>query len=120
MMNETDLLLGETFFYLTTTGWRSGKLHKIEIWYVTYCERYYLISENRLNAHWVQNIQRNSLVSFYVGQRKGTTPTESIPAIGRILSVEEEAELIAIINRLFDEKYGWNVGLIVEIVPATP
>ena len=119
MMNETDLLLDETFFYLTTTGWQSGKLHKIEIWYVTHHERYYMISENRLNAHWVQNIQRTPLVSFYVGSRKSTIPTEPIAGIGRILSEEEDAELIAIICRLFDEKYGWSAGLIVEITPST-
>ncbi|MFZ4827766.1 MAG: nitroreductase/quinone reductase family protein [Phototrophicaceae bacterium] len=120
MMNETDLLLGETFFYLTTTGWQSGKLHKIEIWYVAHCERYYLVSENRLNAHWVQNIQRNPLVSFHIAQRKCITPTEPIPGVGRVLSAEEDAELISIITQLFDEKYGWNVGIIVEITPAIP
>ena len=48
-------------------GWRSGKQHKIEIWFVEYYGKYYIISERREQAHWVQNIIRNPKISFAVG-----------------------------------------------------
>ncbi|MBD0359100.1 MAG: nitroreductase family deazaflavin-dependent oxidoreductase [Nitrososphaeraceae archaeon] len=44
------------FLYLTTIGWKTGKQHRIEIWFVEYNKRYYLVSERRKHAHWVQNI----------------------------------------------------------------
>jgi hypothetical protein len=31
------------FLYLTTHGWKSGKEHRIEIWFVEHNKRYYII-----------------------------------------------------------------------------
>ena len=31
--------------YLTTRGWKTGKQHTIEIWFVEYRQRYYVMSE---------------------------------------------------------------------------
>ena len=44
------------FLYLTTKGWKTGKQHKIEIWFVEYDKRYYVMSENMDRADWVKNI----------------------------------------------------------------
>jgi hypothetical protein len=44
------------FLYLTTKGWKTGKQHRIEIWFVQYNKRYYIMSELLEFAHWVQNI----------------------------------------------------------------
>jgi len=41
------------FLYLTTRGWKTGKQHTIEIWFVGYRQRYYVISERRYKARWV-------------------------------------------------------------------
>ena len=45
------------FLYLNTTGWKSGKIHKIEIWFVEFNKKYYIISEREERAHWVKKYQ---------------------------------------------------------------
>ena len=50
-----DLILIH-FLQLTTKGWKTGQPHKIEIWFVEYENKYYIMSETMERAHWVQNI----------------------------------------------------------------
>lgn len=59
-------LIESQFLYLTTIGWRTGKQHTIEIWYVTHNEKYYIMSERGINAHWVRNIRKS--YRFYEGK----------------------------------------------------
>ena len=96
------------FLYLTTIGWKSGRSHEIEIWYVPYENCYYLISEHEEESHWVKNIRHNSQISFWVqGQTyKGT---------GRPIDRTAEPELAAAIAELMQTKYNWSEGLIVEL-----
>ena len=56
------------YVYVTTTGWKSGNPHTIEIWFVAYDGRYYIVSEHRERSHW-QNIRRNPAIAFRVGDR---------------------------------------------------
>ncbi|HLV36385.1 MAG TPA: nitroreductase/quinone reductase family protein [Spirillospora sp.] len=99
------------YLYLTTTGWKSGRPHEIEIWFVAYNGAYYLVSERRERSHWVQNIRHNPAISFRLGETHyhGT---------GRIIDNAAEPELAAAVSRLMDDKYGWSSGLIVELKPA--
>ncbi len=48
----------EDFCYLTTTGRRSGRQHRIEIWYASAPERdtIYLLSGGRERSDWVRNL----------------------------------------------------------------
>jgi deazaflavin-dependent oxidoreductase (nitroreductase family) len=97
------------FLYLTTLGWKTGRQHRIEIWFAEYNERYYIISERLHSAHWVQNIKHNPAVSFSIDDNmfKGTA---------RIVDQEESA-LAAEVLKLMDTKYKWSQGLIVELTP---
>ena len=97
------------FLYLTTIGWKSGKQHKIEIWFVEQRERYYILSEHQKHAHWVQNIIHNPRVLFTVNDItfKGTA---------RIVEQDKESKLAAEISKLMSTKYGWKEGLIVELM----
>ena len=97
------------FLYLTTIGWRSRKQHKIEIWFVEHKERYYIMSELQKKVDWVQNIIRNPRVSFTINDTifKGTA---------RIVEQDKEPQLTAEVSKLMSTKYGWNGGLIVELV----
>jgi hypothetical protein len=52
------------FLYLTTIGWKSGKQHRIEIWFVEYNGRHYVISERHNHAHWAFFKQISKLVFF--------------------------------------------------------
>ena len=99
------------FLYLTTTGWKTGKQHKIEIWFVEYNRRYYIMSERRNNAHWVQNIMHNSIVSFTIDHKifQGTA---------RIIDQNIESKLSTEVSTLMHAKYGWDEGLIIELLPG--
>jgi deazaflavin-dependent oxidoreductase (nitroreductase family) len=98
------------FLYLTTHGWKSGKKHGIEIWFVEHNKRYYIISERLEGAHWVQNIKHNPAVSFSIndGIFKGNA---------RIVDQEKEFALTTEILKLMDTKFKWSQGLIVELTP---
>jgi deazaflavin-dependent oxidoreductase (nitroreductase family) len=97
------------FLYLNTSGWKTGRQHKIEIWFAVYNGRYYIISEHGNNAHWVQNILHNSKVSFSVNNKifKGAA---------RIINRAKESELAAEVSKLMNTKYGWSEGVIVELM----
>lgn len=100
------------YLYLTTTGWKSGEPHEIEIWFVAHEDRYYLVSEHFERSHWVQNIQRQPAIAFRVDDhRYGGT--------GRVVDSAAEPDLAKAVSDLMDAKYGWSDGLIVELTPTT-
>jgi deazaflavin-dependent oxidoreductase (nitroreductase family) len=99
------------FLYLTTTGHKTGNPHEIEIWYVPYNGRYYLVAERREKTHWVQNIRHNPAISFHV---EGQTH----PGTGRLIDPAAEPELAAAVSKLMDAKYNWSSGLIVELTSS--
>ncbi len=100
------------FLYLTTIGRKSSEPHEIEIWFVEYAGKYYLVSEHRERSHWVQNIVHNPKVSFWVD---GETHQGS----GRAVIPQTEPELASTIAAKMEAKYGWSEGLIVELSPDT-
>ena len=98
------------YLYLTTTGRKSGHPHEIEIWFVAHDGGYYLVSEKREQADWVQNIVHNPAVTFRVGE-------QSFTGNGRIVTAATDPELVAAVSRLMAAKYNWSAGLIVELRP---
>ena len=96
--------------YLTTTGRISGQKRQIEIWFVEYGGRFYLIAE-RESANWVRNIRLQPQVKARVGDAQ-------FDAIARVLPSAREPRLVADVKASFDAKYGWSDGLIVELTPA--
>jgi deazaflavin-dependent oxidoreductase (nitroreductase family) len=96
---------------LTTRGWKTGNQHRIEIWFVEYNERYYVISERLGSAHWVQNIKHNPKVSFSINNENIFTGT------ARIVDQEKEPRLAREVLKLMSTKYKWSQGLIVELMP---
>ena len=99
----------EVFLYLTTRGHRSGKPHEIEIWFVQQGSAYYIVSEKREAAHWVQNLRAQPAVHFHLSNESSRAAHASVPA---------DPELIASVKAKMDAKYGWSNGLVVEIAPA--
>lgn len=98
------------YLYLTTTGWKSGNPHEIEIWYVEHGGCYYLVSEMLERSHWVQNIRHNPAVQVRVGEHH-------FAGSGRVLDPDTEPELCEAVCSLMDVKYEWSEGLIVELCP---
>jgi deazaflavin-dependent oxidoreductase (nitroreductase family) len=96
------------FLYLTTIGWKTGRQHKIEIWFVEYNRKYYIMSEHLEHAHWVQNIIHDPRVLFTVSH-------ETFEGIARLIDKVKDSKLAAEVSNLMSTKYGWNDGLIVEL-----
>jgi hypothetical protein len=97
------------FLYLTTRGWKAGKQHTIGIWFVGYRQRYYVMSERRYNAHWVQNILHNQKFKFSINNiiYEGNA---------RTISKDNAPELAREVQKLMKKKYCWNEGLIIELI----
>jgi len=102
--------VGEAYLYLVTVGRRSGNDHEIEIWFVAASGRYYLISEKRERADWVRNVGAEPRVRFRVGAGE-------YAGSARVVDELEDAALVGRVRELFDEKYGWSAGLVVELTP---
>ncbi|HXW00063.1 MAG TPA: nitroreductase/quinone reductase family protein [Anaerolineae bacterium] len=98
------------YLYLTTTGWKSGQAHEIEIWFIVLEGRYYLIAERGERSHWVQNLRRRPAITFRVGDQvfEGTA---------RVVEAAQEPALHRQVSTLSEAKYGWGHGLVVELTP---
>ena len=75
----------DDYCYLTTTGRRSGRPHRIEIWYAAQGDTLYLLSGGGRSSDWVQNLRADPevLVEVEGDVRRGR---------GRILEGGDEAE----------------------------
>ena len=98
------------YLYLTTTGRVTGKAREIEIWFAEHGGRFYLVAE-RESANWVRNIQSQPQVKVRIGDAE-------FNATARIVHNDREPQLAATVKALFDAKYGWSDGFIVELTPA--
>lgn len=100
----------EQFLYLTTVGRKTGLPREIEIWYTRVGAAYYLIAEPRTEANWVKNIQHNARLTFRIG-------AQCFAGTGRVLDEKADAALWQVVAGRFAQKYGWNDGLVVELMP---
>jgi deazaflavin-dependent oxidoreductase (nitroreductase family) len=72
-MNQTDgqrwpaQWASEPFLYLTTIGRRTGRPHRIEIWFAVHGGRLYVLSGGREGADWVRNLKVNQRVTVELG-----------------------------------------------------
>jgi deazaflavin-dependent oxidoreductase (nitroreductase family) len=99
--------------YLTTVGRRTRLPREIEIWFVVYCDRFYLFAETGEAAAWVKNIRSAPEVVVRIGG-------SSLGARARVLDREIDRELWAQVAAIADRKYGWSDGLAVEVSPFMP
>ncbi len=100
------------FLYLRTRGWKTGKVHEIEIWFVEQNKKYYVLSEHKKKAHWVQNIIHYPKISIQVDN-------QNYNGYGRVVEAAVEKDLIHSVSELMDKKYGWSDGLIVELYSSS-
>jgi len=100
----------EQFLYLTTAGRKTGLSREIEIWFTRVGAACYLIAEHRTQANWVKNIQHNPQLTFRVGAQR-------VAGTGRVLDEKADTALWQAVAERFAHKYGWNDGLIVELMP---
>jgi deazaflavin-dependent oxidoreductase (nitroreductase family) len=99
------------YLYLTTSGWKTGRRHEIEIWFTELDGRYYVISELGERSHWVQNVRLTPDVRFRVSG-------QSLHGAARVVDPLREPELHARVCALSRSKYDWGEGLVVELRPT--
>ena len=96
-----ERLSEEDFAYLTTTGRKTGKPHRIEIWFAIEDGRLFLLSGGGDKADWLRNIRRNGDVRIQVGSQS----THARARVARSGSEDQRA------RELLDGKYmGWKQG----------
>jgi len=78
-------MAADDYCYLTTTGRRTGRPHRIEIWYATDSDQLYLLSGGGRRSDWVQNLLADSAVVVELGDAERH-------AVARVLEDGDEAE----------------------------
>lgn len=72
-MNPIGALADADYCYLTTTGRRSGRAHRIEIWFVGHDDGAYLLSDTG-RSDWYRNLEHDPAVTLEIaGERCETT-----------------------------------------------
>lgn len=78
-------MTADDYCYLTTTGRRSGRPHRIEIWYAVEGSTVYMLSGGGCSSDWVRNLVADPAVLVEIDGGEH-------PARGRVLEGGEEAE----------------------------
>lgn len=61
--------MDDDYCYLTTTGRRSGRPHRIEIWYAADGDTLYLLAGGGRSSDWVRNLEADAAVSVELDGR---------------------------------------------------
>ena len=61
-----------SYAYVTTIGRRTGRPHRIEIWFAVEEGHMYLLSGGRERSDWVRNLQANAQVTVELGDETHT------------------------------------------------
>jgi deazaflavin-dependent oxidoreductase (nitroreductase family) len=84
------------FCYLTTTGRRSGRPHRIEIWFALHGDTIYLLAGGRDRSDWVRNAIDSPAVSVEIDD-------EVLAGTARVLGPDQDEDALA--RRLLVAKY---------------
>ena len=71
--------LEEEYGYLETRGRRTGRPHRIEIWFTVHDGRVYLLSGGADRSDWVQNLQADPAVRWRVGADTRDATARTVP-----------------------------------------
>lgn len=98
-MSEIDLekVKSEKFIHLTTRGRKTGRPHRVELWFAAKDGRVYLSHEGE-ETDWMRNIRTNEEVSFEIAGRNFT-------GSGRYIEGDTEEAWTAKVT-LYEKYYG--------------
>lgn len=75
----------DDYCYLTTTGRRTGRPHRIEIWYAADGDTLYLLAGGGRGSDWVRNLRADPAVRLELDGVEH-------PAWARVLEADDEAD----------------------------
>ena len=102
---QGNKLGAEKFIYLTTTGRKTRKPHRVELWFAAVGENIYLSHEGR-ETDWMRNIKNNPEVNFEI---------DGNMFIGKARYLEcGESEAAKAKLALYQKYYGKAEGRIIE------
>src|SRR5262245_20473430 len=84
-------MAADDFCYLTTTGRRSGRPHRIEIWYAADGDTLYLLAGGGRSSDWVQNAIAEPAVRL---ELDGVVRAAHARVIGRGAEAERARSLV--------------------------
>lgn len=100
-MRDIAAFAGQEFAYLTTRGRRTGRRHRIEIWFAVRDDVVYLLSGGADRSDWVRNLRRLPEATLRVG--------DVARAVRARIVADGDEEAAA--RRLLAAKYqGWRDG----------
>jgi deazaflavin-dependent oxidoreductase (nitroreductase family) len=88
--------IDEAFCYITTKGRRTGRPHRIEIWFAAAPDGRTIYMLSYGTADWVRNVLADPNVTVRIGDEEG-------PATGRVVAAGSDEEAVA--RRLVLAKY---------------
>jgi deazaflavin-dependent oxidoreductase (nitroreductase family) len=95
----------EKFIYLTTTGRKTRKPHRVELWFAAVDDNIYLSHEGR-ETDWMRNIKNNPEVNFEIGGNR---------FVGKARYLEcDESEAVKAKLALYQKYYGKAEERIIE------
>jgi deazaflavin-dependent oxidoreductase (nitroreductase family) len=95
------------YCYLTTTGRRTGRPHRIEIWFVVHDGAAYLLAGSR-DSDWYRNLTANEAVTLEIDRERRDTVAR--PADEEPSAAEVRAAMVAKYQPGYGEDLtGWSV-----------
>ena len=91
-------MAADDYCYLTTTGRRTGRPHRIEIWYAAADHTLYLLAGGGRSSDWVQNLVADPAVQVELDGKLH-------PARGRVLDRAEDRDEAERARSLVYDKY---------------
>lgn len=70
----------EPYAYLTTSGRRTGRPHRIEMWFAVEDGRLFMLAGGRERADWVRNLQASPQVTVELGDDAHAGTARVLPA----------------------------------------
>jgi deazaflavin-dependent oxidoreductase (nitroreductase family) len=95
------------YCYLTTTGRRSGALHRIEIWFVAHDDAVYLLS-NSEGADWYRNLLARPEVTLEIADERRQTAARPVEASDPANGVVRAAMVEKYQAGYSDDLSGWS------------
>jgi deazaflavin-dependent oxidoreductase (nitroreductase family) len=88
---------------LTGIGRRTGKPHKVKLWFFSDDSHFYLMTYARRHGRgtdWYRNLRKQRSAQIEVGQRRYA---------GHLVAVEDPEPFLQQITEMFAAKYGWQL-----------